>query len=96
MGLVLRAIGALGEAIKAYRKALELSPGFVAAELNLGISLLLAERVDEALFCLESVLKRDPHNGEAASPLTSGGRLVPADLPVHVPAPSRAWDEVKQ
>ncbi len=44
---------------------MELAPGFIAAELNLGISLLLAEQVDQELFCLESVLERDPHNLEA-------------------------------
>src|SRR5262249_33575404 len=54
----------LDEAIARYHRILQLAPDHQAARFGLAATLLQTRRYQEALPCLEDVLKRDPDSGE--------------------------------
>lgn len=57
-----RSLNGLDAAKAAYRKALELAPGNVAANFNMASASLAAGHVDEAKTFVDSLLKSDPRN----------------------------------
>lgn len=52
--------GAESTAIETYRRCLEIDPGVVPAQLNLGILMLRADRIDEAGDCFQKAAEADP------------------------------------
>jgi len=52
--------GAESAAIETYRRCLEIDPGVVPAQLNLGILMLRADRIEEAGDCFQKAAEADP------------------------------------
>src|SRR5262249_51606137 len=63
----LAALGRRGEAIAAYRKAVELNPDFAEARLNLGTMLLERGDISEAIDQLNASVQLQPGSAEAQS-----------------------------
>lgn len=74
LGSVERDLAHVDEAIAAYRKAIELDPGYNTARNNLGLTLKQAGRLAEAEATFREALARDP--GYAAAWLNLGGLLT--------------------
>ena len=55
----------LEEAVEAYRKAIEASPDWVEAHINLGTALYQLNRMEEALREFEAAVQFEPNNGLA-------------------------------
>jgi len=68
--LVLRALGEMGQAIEAGRRAVALDPGLVAGRKVLAETLLATGKRAEASEHLRAVLKIDPHDADARRMLT--------------------------
>lgn len=71
----LRVSGQDVAACQAYERALKISPGFQRARLDLGITLLNADRAEEAQACFEFVLSQNSDNVEAMILLALALRL---------------------
>ncbi len=64
-GKSLHMLGYPEEAIKEYKKALEIDPNHVETYIGLGISHSKSNRFDNAIECFQKALKMDPHSFEA-------------------------------
>ena len=60
-----KASGDAQGAIASYRRALEISPGYLPALYNLGLTLHELSRLDEAERCFRRVIELDPLDAEA-------------------------------
>jgi tetratricopeptide (TPR) repeat protein len=65
LGIALRGTGRLDEAIKAFRKAVELKPDLALAHNNLGHALIAVDRLDEAAAALRTALELNRDYAEA-------------------------------
>ena len=65
LGQELNHKGRSDEAVKMYRKALDLEPQFERAHYAIGVALAKAEQVDEAAGHYRQVLKADPQHAKA-------------------------------
>lgn len=83
LGLARSLLGRNEEAVAAYRKALELAPGHIAATLNLADAELALERNEEARSLYRQVLERLEAN-EAAANLSPIDRMVKAQCLAHL------------
>jgi tetratricopeptide (TPR) repeat protein len=61
----LMATGQLDEAIRNFRKAIELDPDFVYSYDNMGLALATQGKVDEAMDCYRAALRINPDDGDA-------------------------------
>jgi lipoprotein NlpI len=68
-GIVLCDLDRVEEAVEAFRRAVDLSPGYIVPQLNLAFALLRAGRNPEAEAELESVLQREPDEPVASAKL---------------------------
>jgi Tfp pilus assembly protein PilF len=64
-GVSLLGQGRLDEAINQFQMALEVAPGFSAAETNLSIALTRKGRIDDAISQLRTLVKEHPDDAEA-------------------------------
>ena len=64
-GVALQMLRYLGDAARAYRRALDIMPSLVDAHFNLGIVFDQLDEADSAITALEYVLKRQPQRADA-------------------------------
>lgn len=65
LGVALKALGRLPEAIASYKKAIEIDAEYLPAHTNLGVVLLALQRYEEAFTCFERVIHKEPENANA-------------------------------
>jgi tetratricopeptide (TPR) repeat protein len=70
-GKIAFAAGAIPDAIREYRLAIEAAPENVTAHVNLAAALVQARELDEAIQHLQAALKLEPHNATALFNLSS-------------------------
>jgi tetratricopeptide (TPR) repeat protein len=82
-GLLYMKRGNVGEALKQFRRAVELDPKLVEAHMNLGLTVLGFRKYDEAESTFRTVLKLDPRNYDAMNglgmSLRGGGKIDEAE-----------------
>jgi tetratricopeptide (TPR) repeat protein len=67
--------GDMPGAMAAWRRALELQPGYLDASINLGVALAQAGRTDEAISLLTAAIKAHPHEEHTADAYVNLGTV---------------------
>ncbi len=65
MGVALRSLGRLPQALDSYKRAIEIDAEYLPAYTNLGVISLELKRYEEALFYFEKVILKEPDNANA-------------------------------
>jgi tetratricopeptide (TPR) repeat protein len=79
VGVVTREMGRLGESEAALRRVVALAPDFVFGHYNLGHTLFLAARYDEAVAAYDEGARRDPHKNPQQACRLAMSRVAAGD-----------------